>query len=100
MGLAIGGIIANWLAVLIFYFNASLNYDEASRTLLPFAIIFASIATLGVIVAVNNKNIGGLLTVIGSIFFVPLGLIGVFGGKKLINQANAKSLNERRNFKT
>ncbi|MWN30949.1 hypothetical protein GQ597_03510 [Gilliamella sp. Pra-s65] len=98
MGLAIGGIIANWFAVLIFYLNSSLNRDEASQIVLPFAIIFALIATLGLIVATNNKKIGGILIIIGSIFFIPLGLIGVFGGKKVVSQENAKSLDERRNF--
>ncbi|OCG21795.1 hypothetical protein [Gilliamella sp. App4-10] len=98
MGLAIGGIIANWLAVLIFYLNTSLNYDEASRTLLPFAIISVLVATIGLIIATNNKKIGGVLIIIGSIFFVPLGLIGVFGGRKIMSRENARSLDERRNF--
>jgi uncharacterized membrane protein len=98
MGLAIGGIIANWFAVLIFYLNALLNYDEASRTLLPFAIIFSLVATVGLIIATNNKKIGGVLIIIGSIFFIPLGLIGVFGGRKIMSQEIARSLDERRNF--
>ncbi|OCG32828.1 hypothetical protein A9G34_01650 [Gilliamella sp. Choc4-2] len=96
MELAIVGIIANWLAV--FYINVSLKYDEASQILLPLVIIFALVATIGLIITTHNKKIGGILIIIGSILFVPLGLIGVLGGRKIISQENAKSLEERRHF--
>ncbi|OCG62526.1 hypothetical protein [Gilliamella sp. GillExp13] len=95
MGLAIGGIIANWLAVLSFYL---LEGDEISKIILPFSLIFVCIATLGLVATIINKNLGGVLIIIGSIFFIPLGLISIFGGRNIIDQRNKELLNERRNL--
>ncbi|MCX8618158.1 hypothetical protein J3U42_07120 [Gilliamella sp. B2923] len=96
MGLAIGGVIANWFGVLIAYLN-SLN-ELGYQILLPYTIISALISTLGILFAGNNQKLAGILIIIGSILFVPLGLIGIFGGRKIINKANEKSLEERRDF--
>lgn len=96
MGLAIGGVIANWLGVLIVYLN-SLN-NSAYQMLLPLVIISALISTLGILFAKNNQKLAGTLIIIGSILFIPLGLIGIFGGRKIINKANEKTLEERRNL--
>lgn len=96
MGLAIGGVIANWFGVLIVYLN-SLN-NSAYQMLLPLVIISALISTLGILFAKNNQKLAGTLIIIGSILFIPLGLIGIFGGRKIINKANEKTLEERRNL--
>ncbi|MCX8586129.1 MULTISPECIES: hypothetical protein [unclassified Gilliamella] len=96
MGLAIGGVIANWFGVLIVYLN-SLN-NSAYQMLLPLVIISALISTLGILFAKNNQKLAGTLIIIGSILFIPLGLIGIFGGRKIINKANEKTLAERRNL--
>lgn len=96
MELAIGGVIVNWLGVLIVYLN-SLN-NPAYQMLLPLAIISALISTLGILFAKNNQKLAGTLIIIGSILFIPLGLIGIFGGRKIINKANEKTLEERRNL--
>ncbi|MCX8582571.1 MULTISPECIES: hypothetical protein [unclassified Gilliamella] len=96
MELAIGGVIVNWLGVLIVYLN-SLN-NSAYQMLLPLVIISALISTLGILFAKNNQKLAGTLIIIGSILFIPLGLIGIFGGRKIINKANEKTLEERRNL--
>ena len=96
MGLAIGGVVANWFGVLIVYLN-SLN-ELGYQILLPYTIISALISTIGILFAGNNQKLAGILIIIGSILFVPLGLIGIFGGRKIINKANEKSLEERRDF--
>ncbi|OCF91684.1 hypothetical protein A9G17_00400 [Gilliamella sp. wkB7] len=80
MGLAIGGVIANWFGVLIIYINSL--QDELYGIMLPIACIFALISTVGILFAGKNKKLAGTLIITGSILFVPLGLIGVFGAKK------------------
>lgn len=95
MGLAIAGIIANWFGTLIIASNG--EFDDLYKTFAHIAMIFATISTIGIFLAGSNKKLSGILIIIGSIFFVPLGLIGVFGGKKIFNQAVEKSLDDRRN---
>ena len=95
MGLAIGGVIANWFGVLIVYM-CSLE-DQIYGSILPIACISALISTVGILFAGKNKKLAGILIIIGSILFVPLGLIGVFGAKKIISLANEATLEERRN---
>lgn len=95
MGLAIGGVIANWFGVLIIYMNSL--QDKLYGIMLPIAFIFALISTVGILFAGKNKKLAGILIIIGSILFVPLGLIGVFGAKKIISLANEATLEERRN---
>ena len=47
---------------------------------------FFGISALGLILgAMDMKKAGGILVIIGSIFFIPIGLIGVFGGKKMMS---------------
>lgn len=95
MGLAIGGVIANWFAIMIIFVNGL--QDRAYQSLLPFAIIFAVISLVGLIIAISGNNkVGGVLIIIGSILFVPLGLIGVFGGKKVMNLSTDTDLDSRR----
>ncbi|MCX8659912.1 hypothetical protein J3T98_02945 [Gilliamella sp. B2772] len=96
MGLAIGGVIANWFGVLIVYSN-SLE-DSSYRIILPYVIISALISTLGILFARYNQKLAGTLIIIGSILFIPLGLIGILGGRKIINQTNEKTLEQRRNL--
>lgn len=94
MELAIGGIIVNWLGVLIVYLN-SLNHTTY-QIFLPLAIISALISTLGILFAKNNQKLAGTLIIIGSILFIPLGLIGIFGGRKIISHNNEETLEQRR----
>lgn len=96
MGLAIGGVIANWFGVLIVYMNSLSNTNYG--IILPFVIIFALISTIGLFFAGNNQKLAGILIIIGSIIFIPLGLIGTFGGRKIMSLANERTLEERRNL--
>ena len=95
MGLALGGVIANWFGVLIIYM-CSLE-DQIYGSILPIASISALISTLGILFAENNKKIASILIIIGSIIFVPLGFIGIFGARKITELADEKTLEERRN---
>lgn len=94
MGLAIAGVIANWVGVLLVYLN---GFEERMyAAFLPYAASLAMISLIGLILAANNKNkIGGILIIIGSVIFIPLGLIGVFGGRKIINRVTEEKTKEQ-----
>ena len=96
MELAIGGVIANWFGVLIIYSNSL--YNSSYRIILPYVIISALISTLGILFARYHQKIASIFIIIGSIPFIPLGLIGVFGGRKIINKADEKIWEEKRNL--
>lgn len=96
MGLAISGVIANWFGVLIIYMNSL--YDSNYEIMLPIVIISSLISTIGMFFAGLNKKLAGILIIIGSILFIPLGLIGIFGGRKIMSLDNKNTLEKRRNL--
>lgn len=86
MGLAIAGVIANSIAVL---FLLADEYADGGGTFLDVAAaIMGSLvgtAVLGLLLAgAGKKKLGGILVIIGSVPFVPLGLIGAIGGRKIM----------------
>ncbi|MCP3025249.1 hypothetical protein [Cupriavidus basilensis] len=99
MGLAIAGVIAN--AICTLYFLSS-EYVEGGGTVMDVvaAVLgtLLAISVLGLILAgTGKKKLGGALVMIGSIPFVPLGLIGVIGGRKMIQpDPHAHDLDARR----
>ena len=99
MGLAIGGVIANIIAGLAFL---SGQYSEGGSSFLDVAAAilgtFLAISVLGLILAgAGKKKLGGTLVIIGSVPFVPLGLIGAIGGRKIIqSDPSANDLDARR----
>lgn len=93
MGLAIGGVIANWFGVLIVYLN---SYDPAYAMILAIVAIPAVISSFGLVIALANRTIGGVLIIIGSIIFIPLGLIGIFGGHRIMSLTVDNELELRR----
>ncbi|WJV25639.1 MULTISPECIES: hypothetical protein [Pseudomonas] len=99
MGLAIIGVIANSIIVLFFLAN---EYAAGGDTFLHiFAAILVTllaISAVGLILAGSGKRrLGGTLVLIGSIPFVPLGLLGVLGGRKIMqSDPQADDLDARR----
>jgi len=95
MGLAIAGVIANWFGVLIVYSNSLQDYTY--RMLLPYTALLATISVIGLIIAISNsRKIGGILIIIGSFIFIPLGLIGVFGGRRIMKGSVEDELSLKR----
>lgn len=100
MGLAIAGIIANLIATLATLANLA-DDGRDSGLVVIFAVIlggFVALSVLGLILAGSGKKkVGGILVIIGSVVFVPLGLIGAFGGRKIMrSDASANDLDARR----
>ena len=56
-----------------------------------FALIAVGISVAGMIViATGSRKAGAILVIIGAAFFVPLGLIAIFGAKKVLDQVKAE----------
>ncbi|MDR0779120.1 MAG: hypothetical protein LBF16_00270 [Pseudomonadales bacterium] len=83
MKLAIGGVCANLLAIIGAYMNlADSGSEEAARIVALIAGIFWALSVLGlVLMAAGKRRAGGILTIIGAVVFVPLGLIAVIGAR-------------------
>lgn len=83
MGLAAVGVLVNLLVSM----GASVETVERGvEELVPVIWSFFGISVLGLILAAANmRKAGGIMVIIGSAFFVPIGLIGVFGGKKIMS---------------
>ncbi|MDR2207352.1 MAG: hypothetical protein LBE22_00005 [Azoarcus sp.] len=62
-----------------------------------FMFAFWALSVVGLIImAAGNRKVGGVLAIIGSILFVPLGLIAMFGVRSVMNSEQDESLDERR----
>jgi hypothetical protein len=85
MGLAIAGILVNLLGAMVVGVQAEEIGGSAGETITLIAWSFSGLSVLGlVLAAAGMKKAGGIMIIVGSILFVPIGLIGVFGGKKII----------------
>ncbi|TPN85098.1 hypothetical protein [Aquimarina algicola] len=77
-----------WLVIqlLLVIFTISATNEEGIILFwmtLPFLILNC----IGVIIIILGKpKIGSTIFLIGSVLFVPIGLIGVFGARKILNQ--------------
>jgi len=101
VGLAVGGVIANIIATLFFLSNQASEGDDSIVGIAAVILgTLIAVSVLGLIIAgAGKKKLGGTLVIIGSIAFVPLGLIGVFGGRKIIqSNAGAHDLDMRRHM--
>jgi hypothetical protein len=105
MKVAIAGVCANFLGVLLIYSNLveDRRFDDATTNVIISIIVgFWALSVLGLIlVGIGKRKAGGILTIIGAIPFVPLGLIAVFGARSAMMAGNEKGnsgqdLDERR----
>ena len=60
---------------------------------------FACIAVAaigGLLAATGSSRLGAWLVIAGSVIFVPLGLVAIFGARKLLDQENDADFEARR----
>jgi hypothetical protein len=98
MGLIITGIVINLFGCLGIL-NNSLESESASFAYGFFYALLAFwlISVVGAVFALMGKRkLGGILVIIGSIAFMPIGLIGIFGAKRLMKPSLVKDLDDRR----
>lgn len=95
MGLAIAGVLANLFGIYLVYQEA--YYEPVYLTLFYIMSAFWLLSVLGLLIAIGKQyKVGGILIIIGSIIFVPLGLIAVFGARKIMQPLDSSDLAARR----
>ncbi|WP_165668867.1 hypothetical protein [Metapseudomonas otitidis] len=89
MTLAIGGIIANILAILGLYLSNEGNHYPPEIFHLAFTCCAVSVAGLVLCIIGSRTNesgmrkFGAFLIMISSLIFIPLGIIAIAGAKRL-----------------
>lgn len=84
------GLIINSL-ITLFMFSS----DHYRALGIP-SLIAVAVSVIGFILMLTNKiKTGGILYIIGCILFVPIGLVGVIGVKKVMNEAKEKKFIEQ-----
>lgn len=85
--LVIAGLIINVLVALSFSINPDLG--DIAKPVMLFMLVSWAVSVIGaVMVATTGKKAGAILIIIGCVLFVPIGLIGVFGAKKILEEIN------------
>jgi hypothetical protein len=84
----IAGVLLN-LLVGIF---ASLSYYEEIHFIVVLFAIFAAICLAGLFIsAASRSKAGPVIVIIGSIFFIPVGLVAAFGARKALDSLKQES---------
>ncbi|WP_106419010.1 hypothetical protein [Salinicola tamaricis] len=90
MGLAIAGVIVNILLAAAVSVNVMQDLSGTASTVF-LTLTAASLAAtiIGFFIAINNRNtrLGPIMMIVGSIIFVPGGLVAIFGAKRLMSQS-------------
>lgn len=101
MKLAIIGLLINFIITVVFYISGQdPNYYEgldSYNIFSYFAISFWLISVLGLFFVFKKlEKIGAYLIIIGSIYFIPLGLLSVYGALKILRNLQERNLEEAR----
>ncbi|WP_110685685.1 hypothetical protein [Salinicola aestuarinus] len=90
MGLATAGVILNVLLAAAVAFNVTQDLSGTAATVF-LSLTAASLAAtiVGFLLALSDRKgrMGPILMIVGSILFVPGGLVAVFGAKRLMSQS-------------
>lgn len=97
MGWAIAGVVVNLFALLGGISNLMSDTSDSFALILGTIMGAFWVASLvGLFVAsAGKRKLGGILIIVGSVVFVPIGLIGMFGGRKVM-QIGTSDLDARR----
>ncbi|WP_344925763.1 hypothetical protein [Aquimarina addita] len=69
--------------------------DRYSILAIP-SLISVAISVIGfILMSINKIKIGGILYIVGCILFVPIGLVGVVGVKKAMNEVKEQKFIEQ-----
>lgn len=68
------------------------RYPEMQGAVMGFLGCFVALSIIGaVMISSGRREIGAMLVIIGCIVFLPLGLIGVYGAKKVRDQVTREA---------
>lgn len=80
MTLMIVGLVLNSLAALSIGFN-----PEVGPVFASIMMAFWAVSMLGVmLIMAGKKKVGAIVVVVGAVAYVPLGLVAVFGARKVL----------------
>ncbi len=87
----IAGVLLNlFIAVL-----ASLSYYEEMLFIVVLFAIFAVVSLTGLFIsAVSRSKAGPIIVIIGSICFIPIGLVAAFGARKALDSLKQEAFQE------
>lgn len=95
MFLASLGVVLNMLAALALLANP-IDGGTFGEVVSALAWGFAGLSVLGLLLGVaGSRKVGGILVIIGGVMFIPLGIVAIIGGKKMMNPV-AEDLEARR----
>jgi hypothetical protein len=58
---------------------------------------FVGLSIVGaILIATGNRKIGAILAIIGCVPFVPIGLVGAFGARKVLDELKQDEFDKRR----
>ncbi|MGA2641059.1 MAG: ankyrin repeat domain-containing protein [Spirochaetia bacterium] len=84
-GLMVAGVIVNAFVGIVY------GLAGGYVGFVAFTLVMVGISVVGMIViATGSKRAGAILVIIGSVGFVPIGLIAIFGAKRVLDQAKWK----------
>lgn len=88
-GMMIAGVIIN--SIILIFNAANPDYGAVIGAILaPFIIL----SIIGLIVSgTTDKKAGPMMVLIGSVVFVPIGLIGAMGARKVLDRMKLEALN-------
>ena len=93
-GMIIASIVINGLASLLFLIGQTDEYAGLEGVILGFfglMMAFWACSLVGaVLIKAGNPKTGAVLVMIGCALFVPIGLIGVFGAKKVREELKSR----------
>lgn len=81
MTLAVVSLVINSFITLSLFFSQ--EYHELSLYILPFCVVHL----IGVVlIALGSKKVGAYIVFASAIAFVPIGVIGIIGARKILDQ--------------
>jgi|GEM_PF-2352335 len=89
MAMAIIGVVVNLLGM--FVVIAQVDDDSVGSIFIAVAVLSWLISALGLILmkVLRSAKPGAILTIIGSVIFVPAGLIAIIGARKMLRSSKA-----------
>lgn len=80
-----------WIGLAIHTFICLIQLAQPEAIIFYFTLPFVLLNILGIIFIVSGKiKTGAIVFMVGSVAFIPIGLIGFFGGRSVLNKLKQK----------
>ena len=91
-----GLLVAGFVIDIFVSFGLYANYSSRISPRILLLVLIPSIALLAAgmaMIARNKAKAGAIVYIIGSIVFMPIGLVGGFGARKVFDELKQKEIN-------